>query len=344
MRYVNPLILALVGLTVWLSLGLGCQLAKPECDSTCQSDWLDGSHYADSSNDALLGTEYFDSTIRLSTRYPKPDSSLLALPVIICLHGFSATTFEWKEFADTVTKNNFKLTGKGPLPAADSILVSRVLLGGHGGDYTDFEASTWLDWQAPILAEYDSLVAKGYRNISFAAASAAAPLLLEAFASGFFDKQHPREVFFIDPIIVASNKFLTLAPIIGSFIGNVEDIGTTEEQKHWYSNRPAKQLNELYTLINRVKNRLESGQTLPTGVRLKVYKSRHDASADPVGALYLKKGLRHADGSGIEVEMIDSRLHVFTRLAGRSHVDAADSSQQSTTFADMVDRIRKHGP
>jgi len=309
-------------------VGMGCQINQPECDSNCIDHWLDGPNYFDSSQDALRGTPAFNARVRLSTRDSQPDSSQLRLPVIICVHGFAATTYEWSEFADTVAAYN---AGR-----SDSILVSRVLLGGHGGDIGEFQASTWRDWQATVLKEYDTLVARGYQNISFAASSTGGPLLLEAFAAGAFQKQAPRHVYFIDPIIVATDKFLTLAPILGPMIGNVEMEGTAEEQPYWYNNRPTEQLTELYTLINRCKNRLEDGQKLPAGVSLKVYKSKKDESADPVSALYLKKGLRQSGGRPIAVEMVESKLHVFTRLAGREKVSARDRQNQSRVFAEMI--------
>jgi carboxylesterase len=319
-----------IGLALLFSL-LSCELNPASCDEECQSHWLDGDSINDYSSDVFRDSPKFDSTVRLSTRVPQPDSTLLTRPVILCAHGFSATTYEWKDFADFIT-NRFQAN-------PDSILISRVLLGGHGVNLADFKASTWPIWLQPILDEYDTLVAMGYKNISLAGASTAAPLILEALHQGHFRKQPPKEIFFIDPIIVPSNQFLTLAKIIGPLVGHIEDVGTEEEQKHWYSLRPAAQLTELYSLINRAKNRLEGGQTLPKGIRLKVYKSKKDGSADPVSALYLKKGLRHADGSQVEIEMEDSDLHVFTRLSGRAGNTLGDTLLQQTVFSEMTRRV-----
>lgn len=336
MKPVKPWLVCVVILMGQALLG-ACQLNEPECDAVCESDWLDGHRYDDSSFDAWIGTAAFDSSIRLSTRFPRPDSAQLRLPVVICAHGFTASTFEWHEFKDTVALRNRLTPGSNQ---ADSILVSRVLLGGHGGDLAHFQASHWRDWLAPIVKEYDTLVARGYTDISIAAASTACPLLLEAIFAGSFQRQPPREVFFIDPIIVPTNKFLTLAALIGPVVGNIEDVGDSLEQKHWYGNRPAEQLEDLYALINRAKNRLENGLALPKGTRLKAYKSRHDNSADPVSALYLKKGLIPKDGGVAEVEMIDSRLHVFTRLDGRATVTPQDKATQSRVFSEMMQRLR----
>lgn len=67
------------------------------------------------------------------------------MPVLIAAHGYSASTFEWDElrkYADSVKSG---------------ILISQVLLGGHGRTYQDFKNSTWRDWQASILNEYKNL-------------------------------------------------------------------------------------------------------------------------------------------------------------------------------------------
>jgi hypothetical protein len=69
-----------------------------------------------------------------------------------------------------------------------------------------------------------------------------------------------------------------------------------------------------------------------------VYKAKHDGAADPLGALLLYKGLRRADGGRIDVEMIDSRKHVFTRLQGRASWTPADSALQQRVFGEMVGR------
>jgi carboxylesterase len=45
----------------------------------------------------------------------------LSKPIILAIHGYSATTFEWDEFRDYSVNANYR--------------ISQVLLGGHGRDY-----------------------------------------------------------------------------------------------------------------------------------------------------------------------------------------------------------------
>ena len=68
---------------------------------------------------------------------------------------------------------------------------------------------------------------------------------------------------------------------------------------------------------------------------MKVYKSIDDETADTVSAVMIYKGMRTSEDKNIQVEMIDSKLHVFTRLRGRKLVSTKDSITQKKTFADM---------
>jgi carboxylesterase len=302
---------------------VACQINDVECDKECQEYWMDGANV----NDSL----YNDPSHRVAQRYPAPDSALLKKPVIIAVHGFTASTFEWSELWDWAEQRR--------LAGMDTTLVSLVLLGGHGRDIGDFQASTWHDWGKPILAEYDSVVAKGYTHISLVGSSTGATLLLQYLAKGEFSKRKvaPRWFFFIDPIVTPSSKILSLANAVGPILGNSpNDDLDSAEKAYWYTNRPAEDLAELYDLINAVKNELEDGITLPAGSQAKEWKSKHDGSADPVSALQIYKGLYGADGAHIEAQMVDSRKHVFTRLRGRSNVSAADSALQKAVFEEMA--------
>jgi carboxylesterase len=303
-----------------------CEITSVECDDACKTGWMDGGNIRDICAD--------DSTVQclVSKRFSSPDDSILSKPVILAIHGFTASTFEWSEFknfADTIGK---------PTQA----LVSLILLGGHGRSIDTFQSSNWQDWGRPILEEYDSLVAKGYKNISLAGASTGGALLLQYLAQGAFSKrQAPNEFFFIDPIVIPTAKLLSLANLVGPILGNIPDKGNAEENKHWYVNRPEEDLRQLYELINRVKNQLEDGFELPRTTKAKVFKSTKDGSADPIGAILIYKGLREAGGNHIDVKMVNSRLHVFTRLANRSETpSAADSLLQKAVFEEMIARVK----
>jgi carboxylesterase len=311
--------LLLAAFTLW-----NCEINPVECDLECQQGFMDGGLFPDHCSDAA------DSTCLVSRRFPAPsDSEKVKNHIIIAVHGFTASTFEWDEFA-RFAENDTAAHGK--------IRVSKVLMGGHGLILDAFQSSTWKDWGAPILAEFDSLKHKGYRNISFACASTGCTLLMQYIAEGVLDTGlAPKWVYMIDPIVVPTTKLLSLVNLVGPIVGSSPNPGSDEENKHWYVNRPQEDLQELYELTNRVKNKLESGFELPKKTNCKVYKSKHDNSADPVGALLIYKGMRKSDGSHIEAEMFDSRLHVMTRLAGREPAPShADTLIQASIFNEMI--------
>lgn len=305
-----------------LVLLAGCQINPLECDRACMESWMDGPMYDDPIHAG-------DSTIRLSTRIPNPDSNTLRKRIVIAVHGYTSSTYEWKEFRQYAE-------------ADTSVLVSLVLLGGHGSDLKEFQKSTWEMWGRPILEEFTALARMGYGNLSLICSSAGCPLILEYVHGRAFDTlPFPKHLMMIDPIVVPTAKLLSAANLVGPLLGNSPNLGDTpEEQQNWYQNRPAETLAELYELINRVKNELEDGFKLPPGTRCKVWKSLQDASVDPVSALLIYKGLRLADGNRIEAELVASKLHVFTRLAGRIIATSADTVLQQSVFAEILTRIK----
>jgi carboxylesterase len=309
-----PFTLALLALSA-------CQLNPVECDSECMASWMDGPGYDDPIHSG-------DSTFKLSTRIPVPDSITLQKRVVLAVHGYTASTYEWLEFRRFAE-------------ADTNVLVSLVLMGAHGADIDDFKDTRWEDWAKPILEEYTTLARMGYDNLSLLGSSAGCPIILQYVRRRAFDTlPYPRQILFIDPLVVPTAKILSAANLVGPIIGNSPNPGDTpEEKQNWYQNRPAETLAELYELINLVKNDLEDGFTLPIGTRCKVWKSLQDASVDPVSALLIYKGLRHADGSRIEAEMVDSKLHVFTRLAGRPRATAADTALQMRVFTEILNRL-----
>lgn len=269
-----------------------------------------------------------DSTLLVSMRTGLTPGDR-ARPVIIGVHGFTASTYEWAEFRSVAESSS-------------DVLVSLVLLGAHGRSVDEFENSTWRDWARPILAEYDALIAQGYTNISLAGSSTGGTLILEKINARAFDDAPPNRFFFIDPIVVPGNKSLTMIDFVGPFVGNFPNDEMTEaERAHWYTNRPAKALQQLYEVARRVENRLADGFRLPAGSAGRVYKSAVDDVADPVSALLIYKGLRDATGRRIEVEMIESDLHVFTRLQGRdpSDISERDVQHQQRVFQEIITEV-----
>jgi carboxylesterase len=317
------------------SLLLACEINPVECDDVCQETWMDGSAKNDTS---LVDTLHH---YLISKRKDQiSDSAKAVTPVIIAAHGFTASTYEWLELrnyaGDTLRD---PADTQSPPPKA---LISLVTLGGHGQDIEDFQSSTWKDWGEPIFAEYDALVKLGYKRISIAGASTGCPLILEHVDAGRFDRQPPVGIFLIDPIVSPTAKMLSLIGVFGPIVGNSPSQGNELEVAHWYTNRPAEALDELYSLVNRIKNKLEDGITLPKGTQAKVWKAEKDGSADPIGALLLYKGLKPSGGGRIEVEMVNTRRHVFTRLAGRVVPPATLPQEaydlQKETFDEMLER------
>lgn len=263
----------------------------------------------------------------VSLALPNPTEAQKNTPVLIAAHGYSASTFEWDELQEFARQDG-------------SFLVSQVLLGGHGRDFADFKAARWQDWQSSIRDEYRRLRAAGFRNISLAGSSTGAPLIVHLFTNGFFEANGaPNEVFLIDPIVVSGNKTLVLVDLLGPVLGyTTTDLDEGEKGK-WYVYRPQESLRQLMALIDLTRRNLEKGITLTPGTRLKIFKSEIDRTADPVSAVMLHKGLRTATGAKVDVEMIPSDLHVFTRLRGRDRITPENRTQQQAAFNEIKNRV-----
>lgn len=286
----------------------------------------------DVSDDMLGGGVVFDPSIYepeeflISHAIPNPTPEQAMTPVIIASHGYTATTFEWNEFRQYAD-------------AHGGVYVSQVLLGGHGGNYDDFKNSSWRDWQGAIILEYDRLVQAGFQNIHLLGSSTSGALFLELLSNDYFKgKPAPGQVLLIDPIVIPSNKTLSMIHIFGPMLGYLEVDQSAAEDKVYFHYRPEETLRELQNLINEVRKDLEKGLVLPQGTSLKVYKSIKDPTADPVSAVLIKKGVKTFSGNPIEVEMINSDLHVYTRLELRPHT-AADTQNQLATFNDIIERV-----
>lgn len=289
-------------------------------DPAVPADYLGGGVLKDSSI-------YFPQNYLLSVSKPNPTAAEAVKPVIITCHGYSASTYEWSEF---------RAWGAG----RTNYLISNVLLAGHGTTYEEFKNSTWHDWQASIKNEYNKLKAAGYKNINFAASSTSCPLLLDMLHAGFFNMATNKvHIFLVDPVIIPSNKSLSLVGIIGPVLGYVESKDEAGEEKFYYHYRPQETLQQLQGLLNVVRKELQSGFSLPQNVYLKVYKSKKDPTADPVSAVLIYNGLKTVSGTPIDLEMINSSLHVFTRLNLRPDVTAADRANQLYAFNDIFTRV-----
>lgn len=300
-------------LTLSICLFTACKKSEklPPIDNAID---LDGTTINDSS---LTHPEKF----LLSVANPSPTIEDKSTPVFIAVHGFTATTFEWLEFKNFVKNNG-------------NALISVVLLGGHGRDYSDFKKATWEDWQAPIITEYNALRALGYTNISLIGSSTGCPLLLEAISANKLNTDVLKKVFFIDPIIVPSTKILTLISAVGPALGYSESSMEKGENGFWYRFRPYQALEQLNTITQLMRKKLEDGITLPDNVSLSVYKTKKDDAADPFGAALLYNGITNKEN--LKVTIINSELHVFTRLQGRDTITANDIELQNKVFNEIL--------
>jgi len=287
-------------------------------------------------NDTMLDSGKFSYAVTdsiqkhlVSEYIPIPTELEKNTPVIIAAHGYTATTFEWDEFRSFAhLKGTFN--------------VSQVLLGGHGTSYSDFKQTTWEGWQSSIKEEYTKLSKMGFTKIYLAGSSTGAPLIINLLTTDFFQKlTPPRGIFLVDPIVVSSNKTLTMVGLLGPLLGYTTVELSAAEEHRWYVYRPQETLKELMSLINLTRIDLQKGINLTDDLYVKVYKSSIDDVADPVSALLIYKGLKYdwLWYKNIDVEMVDSKLHVFTRLAGREGVTAADIALQQRVFAEMEQKM-----
>lgn len=302
-------------LPIALSIFLAACSAMPEIDDATMLD----------------GDQIFDLSLTQPEKYlvssyiPNPTSVQKNTPVIIAAHGYSATTFEWDELRKYADE-------KG------TFYVSQVLLGGHGRTYDQFKASTWHDWQQSIKDEYKRLTDLGFKKIFLVGSSTGGPLVMEMFQEGYFDQSgmtKPSGAFLVDPIVASSDKNLTIVELVGPLLGFTSTTMTAGEAGHWYTYRPQETLQQLQSLCDEFRIELQKGITMTPGATLTVFKSEIDDVADPLAAVLIYKGVRLADGTHPKVIMVNSELHVFTRLEGRENVKISDHANQLAAFQEM---------
>jgi carboxylesterase len=281
----------------------------------------------------LGGGQIFDPSLtdpaayRISVSQPNPTAAQAQVPVIIACHGYSASTFEWDEFRTWSAGRT-------------DYYIDQVLLAGHGTTYAAFQKSTYVDWEESIIDEYSLLREEGYTNINFAASSTSCTLLLDLIKRGIFKNTTSTiHIFMVDPIVIPSDKFLPLIGVLGPVLGYVTANNAPGEEKYYYHYRPEETLKQLQDVLTVVRNELQEGITLPANIYLKVYKSIKDPTADPVSAVLIYDGVKTNDGNRIGVDLINSNLHVFTRLSLVPNVTALDRQNQIYAFTDITTKI-----
>ncbi len=261
---------------------------------------------------------------RISVSQPNPNILQAQVPVIIACHGYSASTFEWDEFRTWSAGRH-------------DYYIDQVLLAGHGTTYDAFKKSTWRDWQASIMDEYNLLVKEGYKKINFAASSTSCTLLLDMVHAGFFNNATTTvHIFLVDPIIIPSDKFLSVVGVVGPMLGYITNDNAAGEDTYYYHYQPQETLQQLNNALNTVRSELQDGITLPQNVYLKIYKSIKDPTADPASAVLIYDGIKTHDGNRISVDLVNSNLHVFTRLNLVPIVTDFDKQNQNYAFTDIT--------
>ena len=285
-------------------------------------------------DDLLDGPVIFDPSLfhpenyLVSAKYPNPTSEDLEKHIILTIHGFTASTFEWKEFSDWSINQPYR--------------ISNILLGGHGRDYFKFKASSWQDWGASIIEEYERLIELGYTKISLVGSSTGGSLILEMITSGYFDnKLHPKNIFLVDPIVIPSNKLQSLIDIVGPIIVYSEAEQLPGEKNFWYTFRPQETIKELNKVIIKIRKALETGQKLPSGTYFKVFHSLYDPEASTTSSVLIFKGLKTSKGENINIELMDSDIHVFTRLMLRPNVTPLQKSNQENAFMQIAKKLNE---
>ena len=268
-------------------------------------------------------------------------------PVIVAVHGFTATPFETSLVADELRKNGF--------------LVSQVRLGAHGESYKAFADSGWQTWQQPILEEYAALRARGFSasKIGFLTCSTGGPLTIRALAAGqlkFEGKAEvPRRIAMVAPLIEFSNKAIGYAGILGllgTAFRDTQDPNELDEVKavtggRWYRYQPIGSLTSLVDLTEIVKSDLRNGIKVPADTRLHVYQANGDPTVDQAGSAFIPPGFRAEDGKVLTVtttsvgEDLQKKhflpgVRLTTSLVTR---DLVDSTFHIPTWPDGVDGL-----
>lgn len=231
----------------------------------------------------------------LSTEVASPTAAQRAQPVVITVHGFTATTFETRLAAERLRKRG--------------ALVSELLLGGHGTSLDDFSKSTWETWQAPLIREYRALLAKGYESVGFLTTSTGGALLLEALGRGLLTPA-PRQIALVAPLVdlVPANRQLGYAGVMGWFGMAGQAVERPRVTKgNWYHYRPLPQLTQLLDLTEVLKGRLRKGIVLGADAKVLVVQARRDPTVDARSAELVRLGLKMAD---VNVLYLDSSWHI----------------------------------
>jgi len=246
-------------------------------------------------------------------------TEMLKRPVIITAHGFGASPFEWQDFSKFISTHS-------------DALISNVFLGGHDS-LSNFSSTSWETWLDPICNEYDRLVSLGFESIYICGCSVGSTLIIQGLLNHRFRPSLPlKHIFLIDTLIVPKQKLLYWLPWIKSFMFDPKLVLNSEEKLHWLPYRPKTSLLELLRLIKKTRRDINQGIHLPDHVQISFFQSTHDPVIDIKSYYLVKKALSYNLSKQVHSYLINSELHVFSRLSLRKNLQPQDTSNQTFFF------------
>ena len=127
-----------------------------------------------------------------------------------------------------------------------------------------------------------------------------------------------------------STKFLKMEDLVEKLKTQCDDFELINELMLKY--------NDIGVVSRMLFNKkLEDGITLPDNVSLTVYKAKKDGAADPLSAALLYNGIKNKEK--LKVTIINSELHVFTRLKGRNVITPEDIELQNKVFNEILTNL-----
>jgi carboxylesterase len=263
----------------------------------------------------------------VSNKYSNPPSALKQYPVIICIHGFGSSPFEWEEFASYAQENE--------------CLVSNIFLGNHKS-LKEFANSSWQSWLNSVKKEYLRLTKIGFENISICASSTGATLVLHALNNKVFQPSLPlKHVIMVDPLVDINEKLIYKLPYIKNIIFDIPVPTKSKEKGNWIPKRPVNTVIQLLDLISKTKHLLNSKLTALSHVKITIYNSTNDPVINHNSADTIVNAFKQNYVAKIDHYKMDSDLHVFSRLKGRDNIQIKDIKNQKMFFDNVIAGIKK---
>lgn len=264
----------------------------------------------------------------LSSRAIFYSSKTKQQPVIIAVHGFGSSPFETQELKTYIEQHS-------------TAHVSSIYLGEHS-NISAFQSSKWTDWLKPIIDEYNHLVNLGFEHIILCGCSTGATLILQGLHLKLFPSSGViKDIILIDSLVKSRSPILTLMPFLAPFIYAQQLNLNNQEQQHWLPFRPTTSLTELAYLIKNTQQILEKGIQFSSNITISLFQSSNDPVIDPSSMMLIFNGLTKKTACNISKHMIQSYLHVCSRLKGRDTITKQDKDNQEFIFNYILNKCIK---